>query len=310
MNKDKLKELSKPFAPEDIEWRVQSSGVATSGNPWVMVIPYITSRAIQIRLDEVFNLDWQNMQKATPDGKGYLCGISVKVGDEWITRWDGSEYTNIEPLKGALSGAMKRAGALFGIGRYLYQLDEEFATTREVNNRSECNAPGQNFHQIKHPKTKQILKNVCWNTPILPAWAIPVFDVQPMITAMVEANDMDELGLAWDTANKYARAHSDIEMLKQFSENKDRAKQRIEADLALFMGDSLKEVESWLDRQLGQLVNIPNPSSLVSLKKAVLTELSKRCKNQIFDKDPLISKAANAFAERKNQLESNNDSND
>ena len=304
MSKDKLKELSKPFAPEDIEWRVQSSGIATSGNPWVMVIPYITSRAIQIRLDDVFGLDWENVQKPTPDGKGYLCGITVHIDGKSTTRWDGAEYTNIEPLKGALSGAMKRAGALFGIGRYLYQLDEEFATTRLVSNRSECSGINQNFHAIKQKNGNKV--NVCWNTPVLPAWAVPVFDVQPMITAMAEANDMDELGLAWDTANKYARAHNDIEMLKSFSGTKDKAKERIEADLALLMGDSLGKVESWLDSQINQLGNIPNVSALSSLKKAILTELAAKCKHQLFDKDPLISKAANAFANRLKQLENKN----
>lgn len=123
-DRDLLAELRAPFEPEDVKWRIQTAGISGGGKPWAMIVPYITSRAIHQRLDEVFGLGWQNSQKPTPDGKGWLCGISVKVDGEWITRWDGAEHTNIEALKGALSGAMKRAGVLFGIGRYLYQLDK------------------------------------------------------------------------------------------------------------------------------------------------------------------------------------------
>ena len=43
-------ELARPFAAEDLEWRIQvTSKDKTSG----LAIPYVTNRAIQDRLDEV-----------------------------------------------------------------------------------------------------------------------------------------------------------------------------------------------------------------------------------------------------------------
>jgi len=124
-------ELQEPFGNEDIEWRIQSSGHKQGQDkPWAKVIPYVTNRAIQTRLDDVCGVfGWRNEFKVTPNGKGTLCGISIKDPEsgEWITKWDGAEDTHIEPTKGGLSDAMKRAAVQFGIGRDLYKLDEQFA---------------------------------------------------------------------------------------------------------------------------------------------------------------------------------------
>ena len=43
-------ELAKPFAPEDLEWRLQR---ADKDGRWGIAVPYVTNRAIQNRLDEV-----------------------------------------------------------------------------------------------------------------------------------------------------------------------------------------------------------------------------------------------------------------
>ena len=51
-------ELAKPFAPEDLEWRLQ---VTTKDKTRGMAVPYVTNRAIQDRLDEVVGPDnWYN----------------------------------------------------------------------------------------------------------------------------------------------------------------------------------------------------------------------------------------------------------
>jgi len=47
-----LSKLKNVFPPEDIEWRVQSSG-EKNGKPWALVLAYITNRAIMDRFDEV-----------------------------------------------------------------------------------------------------------------------------------------------------------------------------------------------------------------------------------------------------------------
>lgn len=152
-----LSKLKEPFKKEDIEWRLQQSG-ETNGRIWGKCLAYVTVRAIETRLDEVCGAEnWKNEFKEGPNG-GILCGISIKIGDEWITKWDGSENTDFESVKGGLSGAMKRSAVQWGIGRYLYDLEEGWAVVSE--------------NGIYSGKTKEG-KWFKWNPPVLPAWALP-----------------------------------------------------------------------------------------------------------------------------------------
>lgn len=123
-------ELQKPFEAKDLEWRVQRS-MNTKKGPKAIVVPYIQNRAIMNRLDEVFGPGkWRNEYVRWGD-KGVLCGISVKVDNEWVTKWDGAEETNIESIKGGLSASMKRTAVQWGIGRYLYDLDEVWVDIKD-----------------------------------------------------------------------------------------------------------------------------------------------------------------------------------
>ena len=75
------------------------------------------------RLDEVVGPEnWKDEYAPGPDG-GVICGLSLRIEDEWITKWDGAENTDFEAIKGGLSDAFKRAGYKWGIGRYLYRLE-------------------------------------------------------------------------------------------------------------------------------------------------------------------------------------------
>ena len=117
-------ELAQPFAPQDLEWRVQ---YATDDKTRGMVVPYVTSRAIQDRLDAVVGAEnWRNEFQPWQGGKNgaQICGISIFVEErkEWITKWDGAENTNIAAVKGGLSDSMKRAAVQWGIGRVLYKM--------------------------------------------------------------------------------------------------------------------------------------------------------------------------------------------
>ncbi|UEL49185.1 Rad52/Rad22 family DNA repair protein [Terrisporobacter hibernicus] len=123
MDIDKItKELQKPFKEDEIEWRV---GATNKEKTMGLALPYVTNKAIQNRLDEVFGVfGWKNEFKQWKQNS-QLCGISVWDDDknEWITKYDGADDTNMEATKGGLSDSMKRASTQFGIGRYLYKLD-------------------------------------------------------------------------------------------------------------------------------------------------------------------------------------------
>lgn len=120
-------ELAMPFAPEDLEWRLQR---VVEAKELGIAVPYVTNRAIMSRLDDVVGPEnWYNDFKPWHGAGGkeaQLCGISIRYGDGFITKWDGAEDSDIEPIKGGLSDSMKRAAVQWGIGRVLYNMDVVF----------------------------------------------------------------------------------------------------------------------------------------------------------------------------------------
>lgn len=139
--------LQEPFYPEEIEWRV---GATTQTKDKGLALAYVTNRAIQNRLDEVFGcFGWQNEFKEW-HGDSQLCGISVLYEGQWITKWDGADDSATEPTKGGLSDAMKRAAYQWGIGRYLYKLPQVWVQIKPA---------GKSYVIVEKPK--------------LPSWALP-----------------------------------------------------------------------------------------------------------------------------------------
>jgi hypothetical protein len=156
--------LTEPFPATDVEWRIGQAG-KSGEKVWAKVLAYITARAIQERLDEVFGPGgWKNEYRAGPNG-GLLCRIYFKNDEgEWVWREDGAENTDIEAVKGGISGATKRAGSALGIGRYLYRLEEGFAETSTEKKR------GWNYARLPKDKGGDAFY---WIPPELPAWALP-----------------------------------------------------------------------------------------------------------------------------------------
>ena len=147
-----LKRLAEPFPERDVEWRIGQVGKNGKG-PWAKVLAYISNRAVQQRLDDVCGPEnWQNEYKPGPSG-GVVCGLSIRCNGEWVTKWDGAENTDIESIKGGLSDSMKRAAVQWGIGRYLYDLEEGWA---------DINENGSHY-----------TKDFRWDPPRLPSWALP-----------------------------------------------------------------------------------------------------------------------------------------
>lgn len=109
----KLDQFCKVLEPEELQWIIWKKV------NYNQIVPFINNRAVQNRLDDVFGkTGWQNEIKEV-DG-GFILGISIYVGKEWITKWDGASRTDIEPVKGGISDAMKRASTQWGLGRELY----------------------------------------------------------------------------------------------------------------------------------------------------------------------------------------------
>lgn len=118
--------LAMPFAPEDLEWRLQQ---AFEDKNRGLAVPYVTNRAIQDRLDDVVGPEnWHNEFRpwhGSGKKESQICGIAIynEERKEWNTKWDGAEDTDVEAIKGGLSDSMKRAAVQWGIGRILYKMD-------------------------------------------------------------------------------------------------------------------------------------------------------------------------------------------
>jgi len=122
-NNELINRLKEPFSNEEIEWKIQ---VTSQDKTKAMVVAYMDARAVQKRLDEVVGpFNWKNVYSLWQDNS-QICGISIFNAErnEWVTKFDGAENSDIEPIKGGLSDSFKRAASAWGIGRYLYQLDK------------------------------------------------------------------------------------------------------------------------------------------------------------------------------------------
>lgn len=123
-------DLGKPFDAADVGWRLQYVDKTTMKGT---AVPFIDARAIADRLDEVIGPNrWRNSftpwHDCTVEQKQHasqLCTISIYDSeiDQWIDKTDGAEDSDIEPVKGGLSDAFKRAAVKWNIGRYLYRFE-------------------------------------------------------------------------------------------------------------------------------------------------------------------------------------------
>lgn len=160
-----VEKLQEPFSLNDIEWRVQRSGWS-GDKPWAMVLAYVNARAVMDRLDNVFGPHgWSDEYKH--EANGVMCSLSCNFNPdgtetEWITKQDGSPETQVEAFKGGISKALVRTAVKFGIGRYLYKLEANFAN---------CTTEKKNGWNKVYDKQKN--KTFYWQPPQLPQWALP-----------------------------------------------------------------------------------------------------------------------------------------
>lgn len=121
------------FGPAHIKWK---PGATSRDKKKVLMMPYVSARAIMDRLDDAVGLgNWTREYRPGPDG-GVLCGISIRIvregGEaEWVTYWDGAENSKVEAVKGGLSDSFKRAAVALGIGRYLYSMPSAWVAAND-----------------------------------------------------------------------------------------------------------------------------------------------------------------------------------
>lgn len=119
---DKLRDLHRPFMASQVHWRAQTVTKARGEGYAALALAYIDARDVMDRLDQTCTpAFWQS--EHFDGGNGKLgCRIGLFIGGQWVWKSDGAGDTDVEAEKGAFSGALKRAGVSWGIGRYLYDL--------------------------------------------------------------------------------------------------------------------------------------------------------------------------------------------
>lgn len=115
--------LAEEFPKEKVSWRAQNMNKEGTS---ALALAYIDARDVMNRLDEVVGpANWQDRYEF--HGPRTVCYLSVRVDKEWITKADGAGDSDVEAEKGAISDALKRAAVKFGIGRYLYDMEQVWA---------------------------------------------------------------------------------------------------------------------------------------------------------------------------------------
>lgn len=121
---EKFQELAKPFEPEYISWLPGATN-KNQADPKCMAMAYADLRAYMYRLDSVFGCDWSST--ITPWGDRLIVSVTING----MTRSSTGEPDS-ESIKNGNAGtvteaqAFKRACAMWGLGRYLYEFKSEW----------------------------------------------------------------------------------------------------------------------------------------------------------------------------------------
>lgn len=143
-DKHALSALVAPFEAKEVQWRV---GSCTKDRTRGTALAYIEARAVMKRLDSVFGPGGWSFQLREVSG-GFIGRLEVTWPSGRVTvREDVGASSDIEPLKGGASDALKRAAVSLGIGRYLYYLPTVWVPLKDGKYLS--------------------------STPSLPSWALP-----------------------------------------------------------------------------------------------------------------------------------------
>lgn len=257
-----LEALRLPFKAEDIEWRVQSASQNQKGTD-LLILPYITSRAVMDRLDNVLGGFWQsNVDKIEGvNPVAYQCRLSLKIGDEWITRTDAAEASDIESVKGGHSNSLKRAAVQWGIARYLYDLKPFWVPLKE---RGEHRVYG-NF---KIKGQTQLLKGY-FDTPVLPNWALPTQQnnnaTSKNQTASVPIVNQQHQNTKTDTREKQTKLNDhqrSIAAVNHLLVELNVSKEHVMPLFKKASGSNVNQLEQATTQDLGKLYHVLLPVSI------------------------------------------------
>lgn len=126
-----LKDLLKPLSASEIQFRVGTL-IKSKEKVFATILPFKNARTDMTVLDAIVGSNnWQS--KLRKEGDSFIAGIAIRTSPEtdWIWKESNAAATNVEAEKGGGSGAFKRAGVMWGIGRGLYDFPKIFVTLEQ-----------------------------------------------------------------------------------------------------------------------------------------------------------------------------------
>jgi hypothetical protein len=148
-----VEDLAQPFSSKVLSWKPQT---ITKDKKRALAVPYINARDVMDRLDQVMGpFNWQVEHKEVAGRPVTGVGIRSPENGDWIWKWDAgfvatgtSDEDQEKSVKGTCSDGLKRAGVMWGIGRYLHALPKSW---------------------VDYDDARRELRSI----PALPDWALP-----------------------------------------------------------------------------------------------------------------------------------------
>ena len=206
-----LKALSAEFPRGAVSWRSQS---LTKDGKKALALAYIDARDVMDRLDTVCGPEnWQDRYEF--HGARTVCYLSIRIGDEWITKADGAGDSDVEAEKGAISDALKRAAVKWGIGRYLYAIESPWVPCESYDR-------GGKLYWSKWIGDPWSCIRGAARQPEAPApTAAPLVSVEQYLTQMDDADTLERLQVAFGKAwEAHAGANSRTTLKNKYDARK------------------------------------------------------------------------------------------
>jgi len=200
-----LDRLKEPFLESEIEWR-PSHHTGFPGKYKILMLAYVTARAVMDRLDDVMGpsnwsdnydvIKFETYQKDRDNNEickveyGTLCTLSVRFPDRTVEKQGFATFTNVEPIKGGESDSLKRAAVKFGIGRYLYKLEDILVSAKEG-----YDAKKKNYSFYDRKEKKKVW--LSYDNPTMPKLFLPKIEEK-----VIEDPDEKELSVLLDKCVK------------------------------------------------------------------------------------------------------------
>lgn len=137
-----VNQLAEVFPLEKLKWIVVSIYKQQNQQLMAVISPYLDSRELMSRFDNVLGGAWSCNYKTIERGDllAIECTISVDIDGQVFSRSDIADvdtkasFANNSIMKSGYSNAFKRAAVSWGTGRYLYALDNYFVPISNNSN--------------------------------------------------------------------------------------------------------------------------------------------------------------------------------